>query len=443
MTTITFPYFMMISKSYQLPLSNWFKGSLSQGEGGGRGFLTCLLFLISLSLIAQPQEPTYRMVKAEKGDGVISLLRRHQLEKHDCNYTEFYRLNQLKKNAGLLVGRQYKLPIRIYPYNGKSIRSTIGDNDWEQAVAIQEYNEMLVTEAIRTQDFRQDKILWVPHHILSCPDDLNHFGKNVLSGEQAAEELGEAIELGVQNTTSGPRVYDIFGKKLAKTPLIDKKLAGQIFYICAGHGGLDPGAMGRRGGKNLCEDEYAYDVALRFCRNIIAHGGVAYMVNRDANDGIRDEVYLPCDKDELLWGGVPMIASQKGRLQQRSDIINALYQENLAKGLLKQTVVCFHVDSRGSKKRIDLFFYYHDTDLLGKARANRMHEVVKAKYAKYQKGRDYQGTVTARDLHMLRETLPTSVYIELGNIRNAADQRRIVLEKNRQYLADWLYEGLF
>ena len=71
-----------------------------------------------------------------------------------------------------------------------------------------------------------------------------------------------------------------------------------------------------------------------------------------------------------------------------------------------------------------------------------MHEVIKAKYASHRKGRSYSGTVTSRDLHMLRETLPTSVYIELGNIRNAADQQRIVIERNRQLLANWLYEGL-
>ena len=65
-----------------------------------------------------------------------------------------------------------------------------------------------------------------------------------------------------------------------------------------------------------------------------------------------------------------------------------------------------------------------------------------AKYAKYRKSGSYRGTVTPRDLHMLRETIPTSVYIELGNIRNSFDQLRIVPESNRQALANWLSEGI-
>jgi len=45
-------------------------------------------------------------------------------------------------------------------------------------------------------------------------------------------------------------------------------------------------------------------------------------------------------------------------------------------------------------------------------------------------------------LHMLRQTETTSVYIELGNIRNQLDQDRLILENNRQALANWLCEGL-
>ncbi|NJO86757.1 MAG: hypothetical protein HC821_01425 [Lewinella sp.] len=186
-----------------------------------------------------------------------------------------------------------------------------------------------------------------------------------------------AVTLGEQATSSSYRSFDIFGPELAKTPLIDNRLAGQIFYLSAGHGGLDPGAMAQRSGRNLCEDEYAYDVTLRLCRNIIAHGGVAYMINRDPNDGIRNTEYLNCDTDETLWGGVRMVANQKGRLTQRTDIINALYQENLAKGNQRQTLICIHVDSRNSSKRLDLFFYYYAGNVLAKARANRMQQVMR------------------------------------------------------------------
>ena len=43
---------------------------------------------------------------------------------------------------------------------------------------------------------------------------------------------------------------------------------------------------------------------------------------------------------------------------------------------------------------------------------------------------------------MLREVEAPTVYIELANIRNKADQQRIVLSSNRELLADWLFDGL-
>jgi N-acetylmuramoyl-L-alanine amidase len=42
----------------------------------------------------------------------------------------------------------------------------------------------------------------------------------------------------------------------------------------------------------------------------------------------------------------------------------------------------------------------------------------------------------------LREAIPTTVFIEVANIQNAQDRKRIVLPQNRQFLAEWLAEGL-
>ena len=64
------------------------------------------------------------------------------------------------------------------------------------------------------------------------------------------------------------------------------------------------------------------------------------------------------------------------------------------------------------------------------------------KYGQHQKNRGYNGTVAARNLYMLKKTLPTSVYVELGNIRNEKDQKRLILESNRQALANWFSEGI-
>ncbi|MEL6134724.1 MAG: N-acetylmuramoyl-L-alanine amidase, partial [Bacteroidota bacterium] len=236
--------------------------------------------------------------------------------------------------------------------------------------------------------------------------------------------------------------YMIFGSKYASVPLISNTLRGKVYYLVSGHGGVDPGAVGKYGKTDLCEDEYAYDVALRLGRNLLMHGATVYMITRDNNDGIREGKILPCDKDEEVWLNKPIPSGQSDRLTQRSDIINRLYKKNKRQGVTYQRTIVIHVDSDSKKERIDMYFYHKIESPTSQQFAATLHRTVGEKYDQYRKGRGYTGTVTSRDLHMLREVIPTGVFIELGNIRNKNDQARLILEKNRQLVADWLFEGV-
>ncbi len=411
-----------------------------------------LLFLLSVNLLYGEQ----LTVVAQRGDGIYSLLRRYDLVRFECNILEFRRLNALRANSNLLEGRPYQLPVEIYRYDGNSIRSTTGNESWDRAVAIKDYNERMLTGGLRSEDYRKDQMLYLPYHIDHCfnvqeatsaePAIVN-LGENAGSEEELdrlkdRREERKPIAVPEQVTTVGHRTFAIFGKAHEEVPLLDRSLAGRIFYIVSGHGGPDPGAVGRRNGHLLAEDEYAYDVSLRLCRNILQHGGTPYMIIRDENDGIRDDQYLTPDRDETVWGGASLPRNQKLRLFQRSDIINALYEENLEKGITDQTMIAIHVDSRHRGQQIDVFLYYPEGDLIGARRAEQIHRALKAKYDEYRPGRGYSGSVSARDLHMLRETKPSGIYIELANIANASDQQRIVSPQNRQLLADWLLLGI-
>ena len=384
------------------------------------------------------------MVEVRRGDGIYSLLRRYQLVDYACNITEFRRLNYLNPNSKLLVGRQYKLPVEVLAYDGESIRTTTRDDNWDRAVAIKEYNSRLLALQLRSKDYRDDGILYLPHHIDHC-SPFGAVTPTLSTVRTRSEPLDDRPPVNVpeQPTTAAPRTFTIFGEKYAKVPLLDRSLAGRIFYIVAGHGGPDPGAIGRRSGHVLAEDEYAYDVALRLARNILERGGTPYMIVRDENDGIRDERYLKADKDEVVWGGGRIPRNQKLRLFQRSDLINALYEENLAKGITDQTMIAIHVDSRQRGQQVDVYLYFPEGDVAGAHRARRISDTFRDKYNEYRPGRGYDGTVRSRDLHMLRETKLPGVYIELANIANSSDQVRIVSPANRQLLADWLLQGLY
>ena len=235
------------------------------------------------------------------------------------------------------------------------------------------------------------------------------------------------------------RRFEIFGEKYADVEIIDGQLNGAVYHLVAGHGGPDPGAVGRYGDWQLCEDEYAYDITLRLARNLIQHGATVYMITRDPNDGIRDDSYLKPDKDEVCYPNLPIPLNQNRRLKQRTDAVNSLYDKH--RGSF-QRMIAIHIDSRSRGENIDVFFYHAKGSSKGKRAAEILQKTFQRKYDQHQPGRGYHGTVSDRNLYVVRNTRPVAIYIELGNINHTRDQQRFIIPSNRQALANWLYEGL-
>ena len=443
--------------------------------------LFILLFIFSSFNAA---DPYFHSVRAKSGDNIYRLLARYKLEKNGCNLEKFYELNSLNSNSKLLAKRKYKIPVLIYHYNGKSIKTTLGIERWDHALRIKRYNEYLQAKKLRQQDIASSRILWVPYHELNCqggpqkkenpvvikppvnlpppeiPEDtptvdelLTDLQKEAIKeSEKTKTDRKKEIEkevnlvsdnkLEADSRVSGYRKFPIFGKKYAYIPQIDNKLRGKVFYVVSGHGGPDSGAVGKNGKNKLYEDEYAYDVSLRLVRHLLSHGALAYMITRDPDDGLRDGEILKGDEDEYCWGNYKIPRSQKTRLYQRSDAVNTLYERHKKQGVKDQTMVCIHIDSRSTKEKTDVFFYYFPGSKKGRGLAKKLHSTFKAKYKKYRSKGNYDGILRGRDLHMLREVKPNSVFIELGNIKNSYDQQRFLKSSNREALAKWLYEGL-
>lgn len=231
----------------------------------------------------------------------------------------------------------------------------------------------------------------------------------------------------------------LFGKQLANVKVTSNRLAGACFYVASGHGGPDPGAIGKVGRYELHEDEYAYDIALRLARNLMQEGAEVHIIIQDAKDGIRDDSYLSNSKRETCMGdAIPL--NQVQRLQQRCDKINALYRKD-RKNHSYCRAIFIHIDSRSKGKQTDVFFYYSNKKGDSKRLANNMKDTFESKYDKHQPNRGFSGTVSGRNLYVLSHTTPASVFVELGNIQNTFDQRRLVINSNRQALAKWLMEG--
>src|SRR6187431_1286146 len=111
------------------------------------------LFLVSAQVIAG-SAPYFYTVVAKSGDGISILLNRYDLDEYDCNLDKFLELNRLKATDHLLIGKEYKLPVMIYNYNGQSIRSSIGIDDMELAKRIANYNRLILNRNLRQSDYQ-------------------------------------------------------------------------------------------------------------------------------------------------------------------------------------------------------------------------------------------------------------------------------------------------
>ncbi len=256
----------------------------------------------------------------------------------------------------------------------------------------------------------------------------------------------QSLKMGVQYTIpplmkepTAPRSnYEpLFGKEYASYQETSSELKGACFYLVSGHGGPDPGAIGTIGNHKLHEDEYAYDITLRLARNLLTKGAKVYIIIQDAKDGIRDDRYLENSKRETCMGStIPF--NQVRRLQQRCDKVNSLFKQD-REGYKRALYV--HIDSRSKSRQTDVYFYYKPKSSQSKRLAKTMKQTFAQKYKKHQPGRGFEGTVDDRNLYVLNNTTPATVFVELGNIQNSFDQQRLILSNNRQALANWLAES--
>ena len=167
-------------------------------------------------------------------------------------------------------------------------------------------------------------------------------------------------------------------------------------------------------------------------------GAKVHIIIQDEKDGIRDDRYLSnSDRETCLGQTIPL--DQIARLQQRCDAINRLTYKDKEK---YKRAIFIHVDSRGRKDQVDVFFYHSPGSKLGKRLAENIHKTFERKYDKHQPNRGFRGTVSERSLYVLKKSNPAAAFLELGNLQNERDRKRLVIPSNRQALADWICQGI-
>jgi N-acetylmuramoyl-L-alanine amidase len=360
-------------------------------------FIIICLFAIFSTTHAQNKD------KPRQGEGIHAFLRRHNRGDR-VYYQEFIKLNKGKfgKKNALLSGIFYVLPP--------------------------------IAEDSKKPDLpkKQDA-----QDVQSVPDESDTLDVQV---SEISEEANVIEPQSVKNQNSKPGYQPLFGLQYARYPIVDNELKGACFFLSSGHGGPDCGAIAKVDGRELHEDEYAYDITLRLARNLLQHGATVYVIIQDSKDGIRDGKYLTNSRRETCMGA-PIPLNQAARLRQRTTKINALSRQSKEK---YQRAVFLHLDSRSKKHQLDVFFYYQnkpDNREKSKRLTETMRQTFEDRYAKSQPGRGFSGTVSTRNLAVMRNAQPVSIFMELANMQNAFDQRRYILDSNRQALANWMTLG--
>lgn len=252
----------------------------------------------------------------------------------------------------------------------------------------------------------------------------NNSSKNVYVNNQTSQKPGSIHE------------EPLFGKMYEKYNIESNQLKGACFFLVSGHGGPDCGAIAKIRGKELHEDEYAYDVMLRLARNLLQHGATVHIIIQDGKDGIRDVEFLSNNKSETCMGKqIPL--DQKARLKQRTDKINELSKKSKEK---YQRTIFIHLDSRGQKEQLDVYFY-HQANQRSKKLAENMRSTFRKQYQMHQPGRGFSGTVSHRSLYVLNNTQPTAIFAELANMQNKSDHDRFLKVNNRKALANWMLKA--
>ena len=106
--------------------------------------LLCSFLCLNAEIsFAQKHYGDYLTFVAKKGDNMSAIIKKYKLNSDQKTLKHFYEKNKLSKKDYLLAGKTYFLPIYTFNYNGKSIRTSLGINDYDMAVRIKEYNDFL------------------------------------------------------------------------------------------------------------------------------------------------------------------------------------------------------------------------------------------------------------------------------------------------------------
>ncbi|MBA1336368.1 MAG: N-acetylmuramoyl-L-alanine amidase [Firmicutes bacterium] len=187
-------------------------------------------------------------------------------------------------------------------------------------------------------------------------------------------------------------------------------ITNKVIYIDAGHGGRDPGAVGKSG-KN--EDQINLDIALKLKRLVENGGGIA-ILTRDGDYGL----YSPDAPNK-----------------KREDLEN---RRSLAEESQSQINVIIHLNSFPQSRYYGAqTFYFKDSE-----ESKKLASIVQEELRMVLDKNNTRQPKPDSDLYLLKTSKVPTVLVECGFLSNAQEERLLNDEIYQEKVAWAIYIGI-
>ncbi|MFA6807729.1 MAG: N-acetylmuramoyl-L-alanine amidase [Eubacteriales bacterium] len=197
-------------------------------------------------------------------------------------------------------------------------------------------------------------------------------------------------------------------KKAENVPGWNWGLGDRVIVIDAGHGGVDPGAIGSN---NTLEKDVTLEISKRLQSLFVQAGGKVIMIREEDRDfGQSDKLFQ----------------------RKREDLIQRIEMATNSGG---DIFLSIHANSFPDKKQSGPQVFYHAQSVEGKVLAESIQDTLNEVGSRKRTAKSNQS------FFILKNTNQIAVTIEVGFLSNPEEEMKLTQPKYQQNIAMAIYEG--
>lgn len=187
-------------------------------------------------------------------------------------------------------------------------------------------------------------------------------------------------------------------------------MTNRAVFIDAGHGGRDPGAVGRQGEN---EDRINLEIALRLKRLVEEGGGIA-ILTRDGDYGLYSPEAPNKKRDDLQ--------KRKAIADQSDSCVN----------------IIIHLNSFSQSRYYGAQTFYHR----GSEESKRLAVILQEELRRVLDRDNYRQPKADDDIYLLKDNQAPTVLVECGFLSNPEEERLLNEERYKEKVAFGIYSGI-